>query len=151
MRSAWRIVKEKHAAEAFTGEGAVKFGGRWNSPGVRVVYTSGSQALAALELLVHLNPPQFFTLKAFQIHFDEGLVRKLPDEELPSGWKAEPPAASTMRLGDRWAAELRSPVLEVPSVLIPEESNYILNPLHPDFSRIAIGEPQDFVFDPRLL
>jgi RES domain-containing protein len=56
-----------------------------------------------------------------------------------------------MRLGDRWAAELRSPVLEVPSVLIPEESNYILNPLHPDFSRIAIGEPQDFVFDPRLL
>ena len=151
MPSAWRIVREKHVATAFTGEGAAKYGGRWNSPGVPVVYTSASRALAALEMLVHLNPPCFFTYKAFQIQFDEEVIRRIPAEDLPPGWDAEPPPGSTVRLGDQWAEGRQSAVLEVPSIIVPEESNYLVNPLHPDFSRIKIGPAADFVFDPRLV
>ncbi len=151
MLSAWRIVREKHVAVAFSGEGAAKYGGRWNSPGVRVAYTSESKALAALELLVHLNPPVFFKYVAFQIQFDEGLVQTITVEELPPGWDSEPPPASTIRLGDQWAKGFRSAVLAVPSMIVPEEANYLVNPIHPDFSRISIGPARDFVIDPRLL
>lgn len=151
MLEAWRIVREKHAATAFSGEGASEYGGRWNLPGTRVAYTSESQSLAALELLVHLNPPYFFRYKAIRIEFDESLAEELPEKELPPDWTAEPPSLLTQRLGSQWAEGSRSAVLAVPSIIIPEETNYLVNPLHPDFSRIKIGKARDFVFDRRLL
>ena len=151
MLSAWRIVREKHAAAAFSGEGAAEFGGRWNLPGTRVAYTSESQSLAALELLVHLNPPRFFKYKAFRIQFDESLADHVSPQELPPDWKAEPPSLLTQRLGSRWAEGLRCAILGVPSVLIPQETNYLVNPLHPDFSRIMIGPALDFALESRLL
>jgi RES domain-containing protein len=118
-------------------------------PGVSVVYTSQSKALAALEMLVHLNPPSVFKYKAFRIEFDESLVSTIT--QVPAGWDSEPPSVSTMKMGDRWAEELRSAVLAVPSAIIQEEWNYLVNPLHPDFSRIVIGAARDFAFDPRLI
>jgi RES domain-containing protein len=151
MPKAWRIVREKHLAAAFSGEGAAEFGGRWNLPGTRVAYTSESQSLAALELLVHLNPPVFFKYKAIQIQFDESLAEHLPPEDLPPDWKAEPPSLLTQRLGSRWASEHRSAILAVPSAIITEEINYLVNPLHAEFSRITIGPAGDFAFDARLL
>ena len=78
MRQAFRIVREAYAATAFTGEGAALMGGRWNSPGARVVYTSATASLAALETLVHLNPALHFKYLIFPIEFDERLVEKVP-------------------------------------------------------------------------
>lgn len=151
MLEAWRLVKEKQAATAFSGEGAAKTGGRWNSRGIAVVYASATRSLAALETLVHLNPPVLFNYRILRIEFGEGLVERLEPVALPSDWKMEPPPLSTRQLGDDWARSSRSAILAVPSVIIPDETNYLLNPTHPDFRKIAIGQPADFAFDPRLL
>lgn len=146
---AWRIVKEKHAATAFSGEGARLFGGRWNSVGVGLVYTSSAQSLAVLESLVHLNPPVLFKYVAIPVEFDSALVEE--PAALPPDWADQPAPPATQAVGDLWARESRSAVLQLPSVIIPAESNYLLNPTHPDFKKIAIGKPVPFCFDPRLL
>ena len=147
---AWRIVKTRHVAAAFTGDGARLHGGRWNAPGVPVVYTSGSQALAALELLVHLNPPVTFSLAAIPVEFDASLIARIDRGKLPADWRAEPVPASTRALGDEWVRSGAAAVLEVPSVIIPAESNYVLNPRHPHFSQVRVGAAEAFVFDARL-
>ena len=149
MKQAWRIVKERHAATAFDGEGARICGGRWNSVGTRLVYVSGYKALAALETLIHLNPPVVFKYIAFPVEFDESLVEKVT--LLPADWTEEPPPVSTMKIGDLWVKEARSPVLEIPSVIIHSEPNYLINPSHADFKKIVIGKAEPFSFDPRLL
>ncbi len=148
---AWRIVKERHAATAFSGEGAYLYGGRWNSPGTRAVYTSGTKALAALETLVHLNPPVMFRYVVFRVEFDEALVEKIALAALPADWPDEPPPPSAQAVGDLWSRQGRSTVLELPSVIIPGESNYLLDPSHPGFDQIVVGAPEPFAFDPRLL
>jgi RES domain-containing protein len=150
MGRAWRLVKEKHAAAAFNGEGARLQGGRWNSAGVSLIYTSSTKALAALESLVHLNPPVIFKYVAIPIEFDDALVEKMAPAALPADWTDEPPPPSTQDIGDTWVKEARSAVLEVPSVIVPGEANYLLNPAHPDFKKIVIGKPERFSFDPRL-
>lgn len=148
----WRLSKERWAGSAFDGEGARRFGGRWNSPGTAVVYASDSRALAALELLVHLpaTPPQdpwvFFEISIQREH-----VETLEPGELPAGWNLPTPTTDTRRLGDRWAREARTPALRVPSVLIPEEWNLLLNPLHPEFQAVVISSPTRFHFDTRLI
>jgi RES domain-containing protein len=151
MTEAWRIVKEKHFATAFSGEGAAETGGRWNSRGVPVVYTSCTKALAALETLVHLNPPVLFMYVVFRIKFSDSLLETLPFRAVPADWQAEPPPASTKAIGDFWAKEARSAVLALPSVIVSSEINYLINPAHPDFRKISIGKPETFSFDPRLL
>jgi RES domain-containing protein len=150
MAEAWRIVKEKHAATAFTGEGAAKTGGRWNSRGVAVVYTSATKSLATLESLVHLNPPFRFKYVAIPLKFDEALVEYFPAKLLPADWRIEPTPPSTKTIGDAWVKAARSAVLALPSV-ITGDINFLLNPAHPDFKKIIIGKPEPFVFDPRLL
>ena len=151
MLEAWRMVKEKHIATAFSGEGAARTGGRWNSRGVAVVYTSATRSLAALETLVHLNPLVMFNYRIIRVEFDDGWVERLTLAALSSDWNMEPPPLSTRQLGDDWARSSRSAILAVPSVIIPDETNYVLNPAHPDFKKIAIDEPAPFTFDPRLV
>ena len=151
MPEAWRIVKAKHAATAFSGEGAAKNGGRWNSRGVRGIYASSTKSLAALETLVHLNPPVPFKYIAFRLQFDAALVEKVPVNRLAADWRVEPPPPSTKAIGDAWVREVRSAVLALPSVIVPGELNYLLNPVHPAFKKISIGKPERFAFDPRLL
>jgi RES domain-containing protein len=151
MLTAWRIVKAKHAATAFSGDGAAKMGGRWNSRGARMVYASASKSLAVLETLVHLNPPVAFQYVGFAIEFDASLVTTLATAKLPVAWRKEPPPSSTQALGDAWLAAGSSAILAVPSVILPSETNYLLNPAHPDFSKIKIAKPEPFAFDPRLL
>jgi RES domain-containing protein len=145
------MVREDHGSTAFDGEGAWRFGGRWNSRGTRTVYTSATLSLAALETLVHLNPPVAFKYVAIPIEFDEALVETFATSDLPADWNEEPPPPSTAEIGDRWVKESRSAVLELPSVIIPAEPNYLLNPAHSDFKRIRIGKPTPFSFDPRLI
>jgi RES domain-containing protein len=150
MREAWRIAKVKHAATAFDGEGARLNGGRWNSVGVRVVYVSLTKSLAALETLVHLKLPVISKYLAIPLQFDDGLVETFAIATLPAGWAVEPPSMLSQKIGDDWVKAARSAVLALPSV-ITSETNYLINPAHPDFAKIKIGKPEPFTFDPRLL
>lgn len=150
-RRAWRIVKRSRIAGAFDGEGARRWGGRWNSPGVAVVYAAEHESLAALELLVHLHTSQLLAAYvSIPVEFDERLVESVDPGKLPEGWRGNPSPAALAAIGDRWAAERRSALLRVPSALVPSETNYLLLPAHPDFRRVEIGKPRSFDFDPRL-
>ncbi len=148
----WRIVRERRASTAFDGEGAARSGQRWNSRGVRVVYTAESLALAALEVLVHSNPSELVaSFVAVSAEIPEALTRReLRDSDLPPDWRNYPAPPHLRALGDAWAKALESAVLEVPSVVIPSESNFLLNPAHEGFARIRINPPVPFTFDPRL-
>ena len=136
----------------FDGEGAFRFGGRWNSRGTRILYTAESLSLAALEMLVHLNDEEILLAYSFAAAaFDESLV--LPVEEfraLPENWSASPPPLEIQRIGDEWAREQASVVLKVPTSVLPVEFNYLINVRHPEFSKVKLGEPQTFTFDERL-
>ncbi|MGE3312118.1 MAG: RES family NAD+ phosphorylase [Limisphaerales bacterium] len=151
MRTLWRIIKERHADGAFSGEGAARNGGRWNLRGTRVVYTSATQSLAALELLVHLNPPLPFRWVVFPVTCESALIEVYPAARLPAAWRSQPPPRVTQQIGTEWVRHSRSAVLAVPSVLVPDEHNYLLNPAHPDFGRIRVGPPRPFALDPRLI
>ena len=148
---AWRITKQRHARTAFSGEGARLYGGRWNSAGVPVVYVAESQSLAVLELLVHLDAPTLLEKYVFlEVEFDVSLVTDLDRNSLPKNWQSDPVPQVIQTLGDRWVLSGDSAVLRVPSVLVPRESNFLLNPRHPDFGKIGVSRPQAFRFDPRL-
>jgi len=146
----WRLVKAKHAATAFTGMGARLAGGRWNHPGEAVVYVSGALSLAALELFVHLDARSrtALILVAIPAEIPDELISDPP--KLPPTWRAQPPPTETKSLGSAWLRSGASCVLRVPSVLIPVENNYVLDPTHPDFTSITIGDPEVFSFDPRM-
>ena len=152
MASAWRIVRASRAKTAFTGEGPWRYGGRWNSPGARVVYVSEHQSTAAFEIFIHRVP---FILeekyKAFHLEWSDGLTEIFPIKNLPANWRVTPPPAETMEIGNRCAQERRSAVLALPSAISPADTNFLLNPEHPDFKRIRIHPPIDYDFDPRLL
>ncbi len=152
MRSAWRIVLESEAATAFSGEGAWRYGGRWNSRNVRVIYASEHQSTAALEVFVHnkpFNPNERY--KAFRLEWPDSLTEGFPAEKLPANWRVDPPPIETREIGDRWVQERRSAVLALPSVISPDDTNFVLNPEHRDFKRIRIHPPIDYDFDPRML
>jgi RES domain-containing protein len=151
--SAFRVDKAKWEKQSFSGLGAALEGGRWNPPGVSVVYASRHLAMAAMEKLVHLNPGFGSKVRyvSFRIHFNDTPIEILPLEKLPSNWDAKPVCAETQRLGAEWFATRRTAILQVPSAIIPSEWNFVLNPTHPDFTKITIEPPVPFAFDPRLL
>lgn len=152
MIRAYRITRAKYAATAFDGEGARQFGGRWNSPGTPMVYTSSSLSLATLELLVHLEDLDILRdlYVVFTLEFPESLVHTLEDETLLEGWNGVQIEASTQQAGDRWVTSSASAVLRVPSAVTPGEVNYLIHPGHPDFNQILIGGPVGFAMDSRL-
>ena len=151
MPTAWRLSKTRYLATAWDGEGARRTGGRWNGIGTAVVYTSGTLSLALVESLVHLPSGVLPAYSAQRVEYDEALLAVLEDSDLPADWRAHRPPASTQAIGDEWVLAKRSAVLRVPSVVVPLESNYVFNPRHPDFSRVTVGPPMPFPFDPRLL
>jgi RES domain-containing protein len=150
--TAWRIVKRRYSAAAFDGEGARRFGGRWNNPGTPIVYVSESRALALLEVLTGLRSvtplPAYVMIP---VSFSRDLVKTVRTEDLPSGWRESPPLAEVQRIGDRWAGHRESAILRVPSAIVPDEYNYLLNPNHPAFNEITVGQPQQVSIDPRLV
>jgi RES domain-containing protein len=149
--TAWRITKRKHSRHAFTGEGAREFGGRWNSPGTAVVYTAQSQSLAALEMLVHLDSSDLLMKYVLiGVEFDDSLIGRIEPSALPRNWRSDPAPAELQAIGDNWVLAGSSAVLQVPSALVPGESNFLLNPEHRDFARLTFGKPLAFGFDPRL-
>lgn len=159
LLTVWRLCNERYAESAFEGIGAKRVGGRWNSRGTPIGYTSESLALAALELLVHVRAedvpddliaifarvPRHLIIEPF---VDE--KSDVQKEALPEGWRSVSGNAAVVARGDQWQQSGVSAAMQVPSVVIPEEFNVLLNPEHPDFALIEIGEPRPFSFDSRL-
>ena len=143
--------------------GAQKWGGRWNSPGKAVLYAASSLSLACLEILVHLRDPSNlpdFIYVEIQMSTEEVAVwSRLASETRPILESEQ----LSREIGDRWLRDpslgfppLRrggesAPVMEVPSVVVPQERNYLLNPEHPRFSQLTWSAPQPFRIDPRLI
>ncbi len=152
MVTTYRICKAKHVATWFDSEGALRFGGRWNSRATRILYTAESLSLAALEMLVHLNNEEILLAYSFATaEFEESLI--LPVEEfcsLPENWSASPAPLEIQRIGDEWARAQASVVLKVPTSVLPVEFNYLINVEHPEFSKVKLGKPQTLTFDERL-
>jgi RES domain-containing protein len=150
----WRLVKERYAATAFDGEGAKQVGGRWNSPGVAVVYTSESISLAVLETLVHTDVDDLVAIRYVAIPVDIPAavqIRRIAESTLPQDWQRYDSFREELRkIGDDWVRQAREAVLAVPSIVVPQEANYILNPAHKDMKKLVIGKPLPFTPDKRL-
>lgn len=116
-----------------------------------MVYTSGTQSLAMLEMLVQDDPLRARYVVIPAAIPDAVEIARVTADELPTDWRGLGARGALQELGTAWARSLSTAVLAVPSVVIPAESNYLLNPLHSGFGRIQIGEPEPFVTDPRLL
>jgi RES domain-containing protein len=147
----WRIVHQRNAETAFSGEGSRKRGGRWNGRGFRAVYVADSLALATLEILVHAVPyealERFVCIPAL---IPEHLITEIKAEELPSGWRSDPALQQLQDIGNKWIGNNRFAVLKVPSAVIPIEFNYVINPMHATFKQIKIGAAEQHTFDNRL-
>lgn len=148
----FRLVKEKYA-EPLSGIGASLAGGRWNSKGIEVIYTSSSRALAVLEVLVHLPlnlvPEDLIMLIIFIP--DDIKIEQIEIQDLPENWQQFPPLKATQLIGDAFIAIQNSLVLRTHSAVVQGDFNYLINPKHPDFSRIKIVEKTNFLLDKRLL
>ncbi len=148
----WRLLAARYTDDAFDGEGARLFGGRWNHGGTPMVYTSSSLSLAALELFVHLEPETApDDLVAIRATLPSELpIPKLTPAALPKSWRTYPAAESLKSLGTRWAQSRDSLALWVPSSIIPTERNLLINPRHPESHRIQVETVEPFHFDPRM-
>jgi RES domain-containing protein len=145
----WRISNHLSLA----GEGALRASGRWHTRGRRIVYCAENPATALLEILVHFEieirdlPAQYRLLKIDAP--DDLRIDRVPPNDLPKGWPEN--VAETRRIGDAWLADASTAMLKVPSVLVPETFNVLLNPAHPDAARVVIVKVTEHVIDPRLL
>lgn len=152
----WRIATDAPDDEAhdLSGEGAKRSGGRWNQQGVSVVYASESRALACLETIVHLNAgglPLNRYLVAVTI--PDALWRAARRETpatLPVGWDAQPPGRVSIAFATAWLLAATTALLVVPSVIVPEESNILINPRHPCSAAITARKLRKWLYDPRI-
>jgi RES domain-containing protein len=137
----------------FDGVGPARGGGRWNSRGTYVAYAASSRALAILEVLVHVNREQAPTDYVFvEAEIPDDAIDTFEAATLPDRWQAEPPPASLRSIGDRWVRSNGALGLRVPSAIVPEECNVLVNPGHPRISELRImGKPRAAILDPRLL
>ncbi len=156
-QTVWRIATDTrtYGADDLSGAGAKATGGRWNVAGVAIVYTSQTRALACLETVVHLN--------AGGLPLNRYLVEvTIPDDlwtdaqmttsiSLPVGWDAEPSGRTSIEFGTNWIRSGTSALLLVPSVIIPEEFNVLINPQHPGSARITATKARKWLYDPRLV
>lgn len=148
----YRISREKYVRD-ISGEGARLFGGRWNRKGVPLLYTSQSISLAALEVLVHTsisNIPTDLQLLVLEIP-DEVNINGIFVEDLPENWQQYPAPEEVVEIGNEWCTSGKAVGLQVPSVIIPQEYNMVLNPVHADFTHINIKEVRDFWIDERIV
>ncbi len=152
MISAWRVVKKSREGEAFSGEGARLYGGRWNHRGTAVVYVSDSLPLAALELFVHIGSAyKGMSFATFRVEVPSRVtIDSRAETELPKNWRREPPPDACKDIGTEWVKRSHAGVLRVPSAVVPAQHNYLLNVRHRDFKKLKIAQQTDFAFDPRM-
>jgi len=151
----WRLKKKKYIDTAFSGHGASLTPGRWNPAGFPVVYLSATLSLAALEKLVATRKSSYlFKIRMMAISAaipNRLKIERIEVESLPRNWRGYGPSPPELQnIGAEWLKSGRAAVLRVPSAVVPIEYNYLLNPRHDEFSKIAIHKPEPFQFDPRL-
>ncbi len=144
MTEVFRLVRAERAGDALSGEGARLYGGRWSPAGAPVVYASESRALAVLETFVHL------TLEARSMRFLLYTIALPKRPRLKRYTQRRLPRGSSQEVGRAWLGEGASFALVVPSVIVPQEANYVLNVRHPQFEHVQVGKPEPFSFDERL-
>jgi RES domain-containing protein len=156
MTDIWRIASDTptYVADDLTGLGAETTGGRWNKKGTPMLYASSSRALACLETLVHLGGGDPLPLNRYVVELtfpDESWKsRTIFDAAAHVGWDAEPAGKISIDWGDHWARSKASLVAEVPSVIVPEELNILVNPSHADISKVVATKQRRWTYDMRL-
>lgn len=147
----WRLARAVHPV--LDGEGARRFGGHWKEVGTAIVYTAATLSLAVLEQLVHLDPDLMpADMAAFEIEVPNELeVAYVAPDDLPEVWNRAASCKTCREIGQRWVQEAGSAVLSVPSALVLEERNYLINPAHPEASHVQVVRSRPYAFDPRLL
>jgi RES domain-containing protein len=150
---AYRLVKTRFSGAPFDGEGARLFGSRWSSQGRRCVYVAYSEALAILEILVHLDEPGLINAyRLFKVHLPNDYIKTLPHGALPNDWREDPSPSSTAAIGDEWLDTIGMLALAVPSAIAVRDKNFLLNPLHPSFAEVTgQAEELSLTVDQRLL
>ena len=147
----WRLCAAKYGPSAYSGEGAELYGGRWSPAGVAVAYCSESRALAVVEVLANADEAdRLFALPWVLVPAEVSAELVECPDRFPTNWRQYPHPPATQVVGAEWARAQRSVGLRVPSAVVPGEFNYLLNPKHPQFSRVKVGRPEPFAFDPRL-
>jgi RES domain-containing protein len=149
----WRICRKPYVDTALDGSGGIYTSGRWHSKGNPIIYTASSAALAALEVLVHVDPlmaPADLRLLVIELP-DHLSIEVLEPITLPEGWHSVPAPAALQTLGSSWLTSGRTAALNVPSTVIKVERNILLNPRHPEVQRVHILSDEAFSFDTRLL
>jgi RES domain-containing protein len=151
MIRAWRLCRQRHASAPLAGEGARRVGGRWSPRGTPIAYCASSLSLAVLECLVHFDLSEAPTdYVAIPMDLPNALIERVDPKRLPSNWRQTPAPPGLARIGGDWARAGRTAVLEVPSAIIPDEPNFLVNPAHAAVARIRVGASRPFHFDPRL-
>ena len=146
----WRLAREPYCRDR-EGTGAYLAGGRWTPPGTRVLHAASSIALAGLEYLVHsATPPADLMLVAIDVP-ENAKVERPQIAELPEDWAAPLPSEGCQAWGRKWCESKRALALAVPSVIVPEERNYVINVAHAAMQGVALKNIRRFAFDPRLL
>lgn len=149
----WRIDRLAFP-DKFSGFGAYITPGRWHLRGNRVIYTSEAASLAALEYLAHLKPdtiPADISLLEFEVPDDVSIERQDAPETLNPDWRRVYLPVALQYFGTQWLVEHRTALLAVPSAIIPGETNYLLNPAHPEIAKVKIISEEPFAYDPRLI
>ena len=152
MTRVYRIVRKPYSKNPLDGEGAYRFGGRWSSPGTRIAYTAEHLSLAMLEYFVHIevsDPPRDLVVVAADVPTAISRVVVTP-KDLPANWRRVPAPPGLAAIGDSFAAEGRNAILVLPSALAPSESNWLINPRHPEFGKIRVLPPEPFHYDARF-
>lgn len=147
----WRIAKKAYALDR-QGTGARLTGGRWNSPGIAAIYAGLTPEIAAMEKLVHTSDmlPQDLVLAKIDLPNEGQLYKRHKVDDLPDGWDALPSSTAAIALGDTFLLSATHLGLVVPSAVMPEAYNIVLNPNHPAFSAVTISIVRPFEFDSRL-
>ena len=148
---AWRLSKARYAGD-FTGQGAARDGQRWNQPGQRAVYLGLTPEITVLEVLVHLNGVLSvpLVLSAYDVPDGPGLMTEVDPSALPEGWNAIPPGQASAAFGGEWLRAGQQLGLVLPSVVVPQARNLLLNPLHPSMAKVALVHQEPFQLDQRL-
>lgn len=150
----FRIEREKYLKTTLTGIGAsMSKGFRWNSQNTKLVYTAESRALATLEISVHIDLSEDLPLDRYYIEIeipDDIAIQEVQIEDLPDDWNSKPPTLTTQIIGDDFVSQNIACVLKVPSSIVPQEYNYLINPNHSDFKKIKIVSYTSMMFDSRF-
>lgn len=150
MRKVYRISKCRYIDD-LKGTGAASYSGRWHNKGTYVLYTASTASLALLESVVHLSGIPFEDYCMLCIEIPEDSIRILTASDLPENWYSHPPPASLAQVGDQFVQKNLFLGLQLPSAIMPEDNNVLLNPNHKDFGKIKIVYKRTIPIDSRLL